>query len=87
MSNANQTTSERILAIRAEAGARHERCPICSRPPGAPYRRRAMDGSRYTEGCVDAIHEGHLEGESKAWHDRPEAQAMRTKTLVWLASL
>jgi len=53
-------------------------CVICMCAPGAPFRRQAIDGSyRIREGCVAAAHDGHLYGNSLAWHLRPEARACR----------
>jgi len=51
------------------------RCTTCCRTAAAPYRR-VVDG-RIVEGCVDAIHTGHLIGGSRDWHETLAAYQIR----------
>ena len=76
----NDRTSTTILQIRAAHGNPNERCPTCGRAPSEPYR--IYDGhGKVKYGCVDALHGGHLIGESARWHNRPEAKRIRQADL------
>lgn len=74
------TTSAKILSIRAKAGNENKVCPTCGKSPGSPYRRQDARG-RITEGCIDAIHTDQLYGESARWHDKTEAKQIRRNEL------
>jgi hypothetical protein len=103
MNNAtnSQKTSSKILAIRtaarAELATRYNlkpetalvanTCPTCTRSHDAPFRGPSDERGRVTFGCVDAIHSGHLYGESLRFHERPEAQAIRRSELAKLQNL
>lgn len=75
------TTEQKILAIRFRAGNANVTCPTCCRHAAAPYRRHDVYG-KVSEGCVDAIHGGHVYGESARWHNRNEAKAIRKSELA-----
>ena len=79
--------SAAIMNIRVSAGANPNKCGICGRTPDSPARR-TVDGI-IVEGCVAAPHTGHLPkgSDTAAWHNRPEAQAMRADTLAFLQNL
>jgi len=82
-----RTVSGRINAFRAYARKVSAKtllaspCPCCTRAAAAPYRRE-LDGAT-VEGCVDAHHDAHRD----AWHDRPQAAAIRLTELNHLATL
>jgi hypothetical protein len=80
-----ETTSERIQAIRTKAGNPGLQCPTCTRAAGAPFRVYSENGKVHS-GCIDAFHTGHLPSlsESNAWHVRAEAVALRKRTLAML---
>jgi hypothetical protein len=56
------------------------RCTTCCRPAAAPYRR-IVEG-RIVEGCVDAIHTGHLIGASRDWHETLGAYQIRENLIA-----
>ena len=61
-------------------------CNTCVKPADSPYRR--YDNNGYViEGCIDAIHTGHLvtPSASSMWHNRPEAKKWRAETKKRLA--
>jgi len=78
----SDTTSAKILAIRAKAGNPNTICPTCGRKPENPFRRTDLRG-KTIYGCIDAIHTGRLvcPSESNRWHLRPEAKQLRRETL------
>lgn len=51
-------------------------CRTCCRPLASPFRRADKTG-KTVEGCVAEDHDGHLYGESLAWHNRPVAKQIR----------
>jgi len=55
-----------------------EKCNICGKAPGAPYRVYDARG-KVISGCIGDAHTGHIvtPSESSAWHNRPEAKAYR----------
>lgn len=86
------TTDEQINTIRIKAlaslGAEpRTKCPTCGRAAGSPFRIY-NDRGKVVHGCIDAFHSGHLMlGESRCWHNRPEAKALRRTVLVSLKAL
>jgi hypothetical protein len=62
-------------------------CPTCGRALNDPYRR-IIDG-KYSEGCVDAHHTGHLPEASNtySWHWRTAAIQVRMATYVLLTAV
>lgn len=60
-SNDYDKVSARINAIRrANGGTPDERCPLCGRHPGSPFRQWDDSGHVVVLGCIDASHTGHL---------------------------
>ena len=64
-----------------------ETCNTCGRSKSSPFRVYDSHG-KCIEGCVDAIHTGHLvsPSESSFWHNRPEAKRIRASWKRFIAS-
>ena len=79
----SQDPSKKIVALGVKARkslgmpADRTTCPTCMRALNDPYRR-VVDG-KYSEGCVDAHHTGHLPEASNTynWHWRTAAIQVR----------
>lgn len=63
-------------------------CNTCTRPVGSPFRRYDQgSGHKIVAGCIDAAHDGHLYGNSLAWHMRPESKKLRAEAKKRLREL
>ena len=56
-------------------------CTTCVRPAAMPFRVYDERG-KVTLGCVDAIHTGHLIGESLRWHNDLKAHQIRENAIA-----
>lgn len=71
--------ASKLETILAHQVAHHAgRCPICTRPVGAPYRRQAAGVT--VEGCISLHHP------KDAWNSRPEAQKWQADQAARLLS-
>lgn len=54
-------------------------CPTCNKPAASPYRVRfgLKSDNPILQGCVDDFHSGHLSGQDKEWHERPDSIRVR----------
>jgi len=82
------SVSQKILAIRAKAGNPNTVCPVCGQKPSAPFRAYSNEG-KIINGCVDAIHTGHLVdiSGSNHWHTRAAAVDIRRMELSAIGGL